>query len=266
MVQGNANQVTMAAATVGGHSEQLFTIVQGTTTTTVTLDLTAGTTLITDNNGHSSGTITGLPENVSTGTATEGAMVYVNGNICSNNCSTGSSGASSTGLSGPASGAAIQNGSAVTVTATGTIAITGNITYSTEPVTLNTADTLIPGVTNVLGIFTPTGDIQLQPTSSNQNMEIDASLAMISAGGSGGMVAQRNQINTLTIVGGRIASQAKSGASLNSRNIWFDQRYASGGFAPPWFPSTTVTTTTTNTAQILPPVPNRNSWVNTSAQ
>ena len=176
-------------------------------------------------------------------------MVYVNGNICSD-CNEGGSDGTTTGLSGPSSGAAIQNGSAVTVTATGQIAITGNILYSTEPVTLTQvgsvpADTLITSPstpTNVLGIYTSGGDIQLKPQTSNNNMEVDASIAMISTGGSGGMIANWNSINTFTLVGGRIANQAKSGASMSSRNIWFDQRFA-GNFAPPWFPSTTVTTT-----------------------
>ena len=255
-VQGNAGQITMSAVTSGGHSQQVFTIVQGTTTTTVTLDLTAGTTSISDNKGNSSGTITGLPENLTASPASEAAMLYVNGGI------SGSSGSTTTGLTGPASGAAIQNGSAVTVTATGTIAITGNITYSTEPVTLNAADTpTSPAPSNVLGIFTTNGDIQLQPTNNVSTMEIDASLAMVSTTSSGGLIAQWNTIGTLNIVGGRIAMVAKSGASIGTRNIYFDQRFANG-FAPPWFPSTTVTTTPTAQTTVTP---SRMSWTNTTA-
>jgi len=94
-------------------------------------------------------------------------------------------------------------------------------------------------------------------------MEIDASLAMISQGGSGGLIAQWNQINTLTIVGGRIANVAKQG-NMNARNIWFDQRFASGNFAPPWFPSTTVTTTGNTTATVTV-TPSRVSWEDTTA-
>jgi hypothetical protein len=242
----------------------VFTVKQGSTTTTVTVDLTAQTTKISDTSGASSVTINGVPDNLTGATPSEAAMVYVNGNICSD-CT--SSSTTTTGLSGPSSGAAIQNGSAVTVTATGTISITGSLLYSTEPVTLNTADTLItsPSVpTNVLGIFTPGGDIQLLPSSGGNNLEIDASLAMISNGGTGGLDALGNSINTLTIVGGRIANKAKSG-NVSARNIWFDQRYANG-FAPPFFPTATITTTTTNTAVPQPVVPFRVSWVNTTAQ
>lgn len=260
-VQGTADQITMATATVNvagsPHSEQIFTIKQGSTTTTVTLDLTANTTKITDNvgSGHSK-TINDLPRNLNATGSNEAAMLYVNGNI------SGTSSGNTTGLSGPSSGPAIQDGSAVTVTATGTIAITGNITYTKEPVTLNAADTPVsPPPTNVLGIFTPTGDIQLQPTTNVTSLEVDASLAMISQGGSGGLIAQWNSIGTLTIVGGRIANQAKSGASVGTRNIYFDQRFSTG-FAPPWFPATTVITTPTTQTVVSP---SRMSWTNTTA-
>ncbi len=266
-IQGSADKVTLTAATGPGNSQlQVFTIKQGSTTTTVTVDLTNQQTKMTDNNGNTLGPITGFPSTtpLSPSPATEAAMVYVNGNICSD-CS--SSSTSTTGLSGPSSGPAIQNDSAVTVTATGTISITGSLTYSTEPVTLNPADTLItspkvPG--NVLGIFTPGGDIQLLPSSSGNNLEIDASIAAMSNGGTGGLDALGNSINTLTIVGGRIANKAKVG-NMSARNIWFDQRFANG-FAPPFFPTASVTTTTTNTAVPQPIAPFRVSWVNTTAQ
>jgi Tfp pilus assembly protein PilX len=266
-VQGNADKVTLTAATgpgPGNNPQQVFAIKQGSTTTTVTVDLVAKTTKISDNLGTTPVLINGVPQDLTGATPSEAAMVYVNGNICSD-CSSNST--STTGLSGPSSGAAIQNDSAVTVTAAGTISITGSLLYSTEPVTLNTADTLItsPKVpTNVLGIFTPGGDIQLLPSSGGNNMEIDASIAAMSNGGSGGLDALGNSINTLTIVGGRIANKAKVG-NMSARNIWFDQRFANG-FAPPFFPTATVTTTTTNTAVPQPVVPFRVSWVNTTAQ
>jgi Tfp pilus assembly protein PilX len=261
-VQGNTDQVTLSAGTtnVSGstHKTQVFAINQGSTTTTVTLDLDGNTTTISD--GSTSKTINGIPENLGASPPTEAAMLYVNGNISN------TSGSTATGLSGPSSGAAIQNGSALTVTASGTIAITGNLTYSTEPVTLNTSDTLVsPSPTNVFGIFTPTGDIQLRVPNAGQNLEIDASLAMISNGGSGGLINTWNQINTLTIVGGRIANQAKQG-NVTTRNIWFDRRFLQGGFAPPWFPATTVTTSGTTSATVSPNVTaTRVLWVNTSA-
>ncbi len=264
-VQGSASQIVLSTATVSGHTEQLIQITQGTggsaVTTTVTLDLTGGTTRITDSAGNDTGYMAGLPQNLNTSPATEACLVYVNGNITS---STSSS--TPTGLSGPSSGAAIANGSGVDIVSTGTVDVTGNLTYATEPVTLTTADTPVsPAPTNVLGIFTTGGNIELKPPSNVSTMEIDASMATITSGGSGGLIAQWNSIGTLNIVGGRVQNKALSGASLGSRNIYFDQRFANG-FAPPWFPTTTITTSTTNTASPQPPTISRLSWVNSSAQ
>jgi Tfp pilus assembly protein PilX len=260
-VQGNADQITLTAATSsGGDSLQVFTIKQGTTITTVTVDLTTPSTTISDNLGNTSGAMVGVPQNAVNSPPTEGVMLYVTGAI------SGSSGSTTTGLSGPNSGAAIPDGSGVTVTANGNIAITGNITYAREPVSLNAADTLVTSPstpTNVLGIFTTNGDIQLLPTTNMATMEIDASLAMISQSSSGGLItpAGGNTIGTLNIVGGRIAMQAKSGANLTTRNIYFDQRFGRG-FAPPWFPSTTVVAAPTTQTVVTP---SRVSWTNTTA-
>ena len=165
-VEGNADSVVMTAATSGGHAQQVFAIKQGSTNTTVTLDLTASTTTI--SNGTTTKVVNGLPQNKNNIPATEGCMLFVDGNI------SGTSGSTTTGLSGPSSGAAIQDGSAVTVTAANSISITGNITYKTEPVTLNTADTLVAGGNNgqVLGIFTATGNVNLAvPTSGSKSRD-----------------------------------------------------------------------------------------------
>lgn len=134
---------------------------------------------------------------------------------------------------------------------------------------MNTLDTLVsPAPTNVFGILTPTGDIQLRVPTAGQNLEIDASLAMISNGGSGGLICDTswNKINTLMIVGRRIANQAKVG-NLNARNIWFDRRFLQGSFAPLWFPATIITSTGTPGATISPIVTaTRVAWENTSAE
>ncbi len=268
-VQGSASQLVLSTATVtvsgSPHTEQIIQVTQGTggsaVTTTITLDLTGGTTRMTDTSGNDTGIMSGLPTNLNNSPATEACMVYVSGNISSNTSSS-----TPTGLSGPSSGPAIANGSAVTVVSTGEIDVTGSLTYATEPVTLNTADTLVsPSPTNVLGIYTSGGNLDIKPPSSVTNFEIDASMAEISAGSSYGMEVAWNNITNLNIVGGRVQNEALSGASLTTRNIYFDKRFSSG-FAPPWFPTTTITTTTSNTAVPAAPVANRTSWVNSSAQ
>jgi Tfp pilus assembly protein PilX len=223
---------------------QVYTITQGSSpsvVTTVTIDPaagSAGTTTITQVGGSGAGTqiINGVPQQFSSAGVSEGpaTMLFVDGAI--------------TGLSGPSQGQpAIQNGTALTVVASGNnnITITGDILYKTEPVTMtgnvSTIDQLIPGNDNgqVLGIFTSGGNVQLQNGQSNGNLEIDASIATISQTGSGGIVNTGNSIGTLTIVGGRIQNTIQN-IGATTRNVLFDRRFLNG-FAPPWFPSTTVT-------------------------
>jgi Tfp pilus assembly protein PilX len=257
-VEGNADSVTMSAATSGGHSQQVFAIKQGSTTTTVTLDLTASTTTI--SNGSTTRTVNGLPQNMNSIPSTEACMLYVNGNI------SGTSGSTTTGLSGPSSGAAIQDGSAVTVTAAQNISITGNITYQTEPVTLNTADTLVAGGNKgqVLGIFTPGGNVNLAMPSAGGNLEIDAAIATISQGGSGAITNTGNAINQLTIVGGRMQNTIQN-INTTNRSIFYDRRFSQGSFAPPWFPSTTITSNGVVNAVVVVSPPTRLSWTDLSA-
>jgi Tfp pilus assembly protein PilX len=259
-VAGNATVTLSPSGTTG----QVYTIVQGGVTTTVTVSPTGlgtGTTTIQTGTGAPN-VIQGVPTMIDpgTGATTENAtMLYVNGNI--------------TSLTGPGEyTTAINNGQAVTVTASGNVTVTGDIRYASEPVTTSAnqnvngtvvanADTLIPSnnTGQVLGIFTATGDIQMNNSQRDGNLEIDASIAMISQGGSGGWINVGSQINTLNVVGGRIANVAKSGNAI-TRNIFFDQRFAGGNFAPPWYPSTTVTASNTSQSAFSAPSVQRLQW------
>jgi hypothetical protein len=149
------------------------------------------------------------------------------------------------------------------------VTITGDILYNKEPVTTTQnqipgapADTLIPGNDNgqVLGIFTGTGDIQLKNGQVNGNLEIDGSLATISNNGSGGLVNIGNQINTLAIVGGRIQNQIKNINAI-TRNVFFDRRFAQNNFAPPWYPSTSIQVSGSNSAAMTTTI-QRTKWFN----
>ncbi|MGB6200419.1 MAG: pilus assembly PilX N-terminal domain-containing protein [Candidatus Acidiferrales bacterium] len=275
-VEGNATDVELQATTAGnGDPEQVYVITQGSTVTTIVEDLTANTTTVGSKTGSTTKTTTivGIPE-IDTGTSPSPAtMLYVDGTI-------GTSG--STGLSGPGQGVpAIQNGAAVTVTAASSINITGDLLYNTEPVTTSAnqsvssslttssccsgdpTDTLIPyktEPTSVLGIFTANGNVNLDNQQSNGNLEIDASIATISAGGSGGIVNNGNAIDTLTIVGGRIQNTIQD-INTSTRNVDFDQRFSGGTFAPPWFPSTTLGATNTLSVNSVTPTFQRTFWL-----
>jgi Tfp pilus assembly protein PilX len=257
MVQGDAAVTLSPSGTAG----QIYTIVQGSTTTTITLDPTAnsgaGSTLVAVN-GKSPLTIAGVPQQydpATNGVMGYDTMLYVNGSI--------------TSLSGPGQGkAAINDGTALTITAASNVTITGDVMYKSEPVTLTAngstaADSLIAGSDHgqTLGIFTAKGDIQLNNAQANGNLEIDASLATISQGGTGGLINTGNAINTLVIVGGRIQNVLKN-INATTRNVLFDVRYANGNFAPPWFPSTTVTLGGLKSANFNAPIIQRLQWQN----
>jgi hypothetical protein len=153
------------------------------------------------------------------------------------------------------------------VTANGNINVTGDILYKEEPVTMTQSgstpiDTLVSANNygQVLGLFTATGNVNLYNQQSNGNLEIDASIATISSGGSGGIVNNGNAIGTLTIVGGRIQNTIQS-INSTTRNVLFDQRFAQGGFAPPWFPSTTVSLTGSDSVTSTTASYTRSQWL-----
>lgn len=57
----------------------------------------------------------------------------------------------------------------------------------------------------------------------------------------GGIVMPNgNCTSTLNIIGGRINKQGYGTSCSFTRNLYFDRRFASNNFAPPWFPSTTI--------------------------
>jgi len=255
-VEGDAS-VVLSTSGAGG---EVFSIIQSGVTTTITVDPVSNTTTIVS--GATTQVIPGVPNQrdpSSGGVMRDATMLYVNGNI--------------TSLSGPGQGIpAINDGIAVTVTAASNITVTGDLIYKTEPVTKTQnqipgtpAATLIPGNDNgqVLGLYTGTGDIRMQNSQPNGNLEIDASIATISQGGSGGLVNTGSAINTLTIVGGRIQNNIKDIKSV-TRNVLFDRRFTGGGFAPPWFPSTTIAATGVASATVTSSV-QRVRWFNNSA-
>jgi len=269
-VEGDASIVmNPSTVTIAGTpwTQQVYTIVQGTgksaVTTTITMTFdpahpSTGTTQIAS--GGTTTNITGVPvrkdpdnPGLIEGDAT---MLYVNGNV--------------TSLSGPGQGqAAIQDGAAVTIAASKDITVTGDVLYKTEPVTLTqnqipgtAADTLIPGNDKgqSLGIYTSGGNINLKNSQANGNLQIDASLASISNGGSGGLVNTGSAITKLTIVGGRIQNTIQN-INATTRNVFFDRRYSANNFAPPWFPSTSVQHNGMDSPTSVKPTFSRQQWL-----
>jgi hypothetical protein len=239
-LEGGANTVTLSTGTdTLGNPTQIYTILQNSTTTTITTNIGANTTTI--KSGSTTTVVGGVPANTSGNAQT---LLYANGTIGASTYGNGY-----TGLSGT-----VQNGVELTVVAKGDIDITGNVTYVEEPVTLNTADTLIPAnnFNQILGLYTQAGNFNLVPNTNGGNLEIDAAMAAIGSGcatatSNCGLETPGNSVGTLTIVGGRIEGNAH-GVNMNTSNTYYDRRFLTPGFAPPWFPTTTV-----NSA-VIPPV------------
>jgi len=254
-VEGNAAIVMSVGTDGGGNPTQTYSITQGGTTTNITTNIAANTTTVVS--GGTTLNVAGVPEDLVTGTATPATMLYVNGTI--------------TGLKGTGQGVpAVQDGVAVTIAANGDINTTGDLIYAHEPVTENMADTLVPGalqMTQDLGLFTATGNIIMSSPYANHNVQVDGSQAAVGnncAGNKCGFLVN-GCIDTFNNVGGQIQTNI-FGACLNVQNTYFDRRYtAIAGFAPPWFPSTTVAATDIQNA-VTPLVTNsvqRMSWVTT---
>ena len=260
-IEGNSSVVLSTATGPNNSPQQIYQITQGNPAVTTTVKVDPGNNQTTVTSGGSTLNITGVPKIIDpvTNASSPATMLYDNGSI--------------TSLSGPGQGlAAIQDHSDVSITAAQNVAITGDILYKTEPVTMTQnqlpgqpADTLIPGNDNhqALGIFTANGDIQLNNTQANGNLEIDASLATISASGTGGLINVGSAINTLSIVGGRIQNQLKN-INATTRNVFFDRRFSQNGFAPPWFPATTVSLGSLTGAHATTTV-TRVQWLNQSS-
>ncbi len=240
-----------------GATAQVYIITQGTTVTTITVDPAAnggaGTTII--SNGVTSQTLNGVPYD--SVTSQPSTMVYVDGTMY---------------FHGPGEGlGAIQDNAMITLTANGDAIATGDVLYKTEPVTVP-LDTLVPGVGNqVLGIYTATGNFVTQNTQADQNIQVDGSIATILPGsppacnGEGGQKSI-GHVNTINNVGGMVQSCIYS-ADVNAENTWFDRRFtARPGFAPPWFPQTTLTLGGPQNSNPQPPTFQRIQWLSTSSQ
>jgi hypothetical protein len=263
-----------------GASAQIYTIGQGATSTVLTIDPlatppvawncpagTTGTTTITS--GATTTNICSVPmDKVNNNPAT---MLYVDGAI--------------TNLNGPGAGQpGIQDHTRVTICAKNDITATGDVLYKTEPVTTtqnqivpgtnppccngSPVDTLIPGndKDQVLGIFTLSGNFNTKVAVAGSNIQVDGSIATISQGGTGGFKNTGASVNTFNNVGGQIQNSIY-GAAISTENVYFDRRYTNRpGFAPPFFPSTTVTQGGAQATNVVSTI-QRIQWVNqTTAQ
>ncbi|MFI5110731.1 MAG: hypothetical protein ACHP78_18070, partial [Terriglobales bacterium] len=254
-VKGNAALTLTVGTDGGGNPTQTYRINQGGVVTAITTDIAANTTTVVS--GGTTLNLAGVPQDLVTTPPGPATMLYVDGTVTA---------LASTGQGVPA----IQDGVAVTIAANGDINTTGDVIYAHEPVTENMSDTLIPGNDHNqdLGLFTATGNIIMSSPYANHNVQVDGSQAAVGnscAGNKCGFLVN-GCIDTFNNVGGQIQTNI-FGACLNVQNTYFDRRYTSrAGFAPPWFPSTTVGASDIQNAVaplVAPPTVQRMSWITT---
>jgi Tfp pilus assembly protein PilX len=270
-VQGTVSDMTVTASTTTGSDgllkrQQIYTILQGTTSRQVIIHMDNNdpacpgsgpctyltdptiTTFVPGSTLYCIGVPTALyPVNPNRDPSIQpltSVSLYVNGSISS--------------LHGPGDGLpAVQDRAAMTITASSNITITDDILYVTAPVTRaqgqvapgvpanSPMGTLIPGNDNgqALGIYSPNGNIILSVDNiESRNIEVDASLAAMRSNGTNGITIGNTIPYNITVVGGRIQSQAMAlgQVGVTVRNILFDRRYANSAYAPPFFPCTSA--------------------------
>lgn len=267
-INGNA-AITLTASTGGdgtSNNTQTYAITQGSTTTTIIVDNTAGTTTV--KQGSTTLSLAGVPEQLNpnggavinqpdpNGSIVNPTLLYVNGNI--------------TGLTGPYNSsnnplAAVQNDVGITVAASGNVSITGDLEYvqSSLPVTIPADASVSTSNAGVLGVFT-NGNINLYPDPKG-NLTVDGSLAALSGNvtsGTSGFATPGGSINTWTIVGGRAEDQAHS-VNIGAGNTYYDTRF-NNNFGPPWFPTAVPQAGTVSVPASQKITVSRAAWAETS--
>ena len=273
-VKGNVTEMKLSIDPDG--VSQLYAITQASGITTIKItpptSTSVGETKITK--GTTYQLYSGVPVDKTSGASSEfkpGVSLYVNGSISA--------------MHGPiaASGKvppAIAKNTAVTITSTSDIEVTGSLIY--EEAALNSdgsIKTYPVGYTpkNVMGMFTNSGTIVWRPNSAytennNKSMTVDTAMAAFStATDSGGWYSECGTCttsSTMTLRGSRSATRGMNNTGSQKLNRFFDPRFANSLVTPPFFPSTlsgviipgtarTVTFGTTNVQTIA------NTWQRT---
>ena len=115
----------------------------------------------------------------------------------------------------------------------------------------------------VLGIFTAGGNVNLSEHRPDGMLEIDASLATIRF---------RRRFRVESSIRAAPINKANDRrrthretrfkiSTATTRNVWFDRRFSQGGFAPPWFPATTVTPSATDSVTSVTTTIQRTQWL-----
>ncbi len=226
-VQGTLDSLKLSRGTNG---EQIYRLLQGATTTTVTVDYVNNQTII---NGT---TYSGRPN---------GAL-YVVGAV---NWLGGTS----------RTAAAVSANTQVTMATTGDVLIKNDIIYEgatfkdvngvvlSDPTVAEAVADIDAGAINTLGIFSSGGSVKLGIGAPN-NINVHATIMASGVNKGFGSADLSTPHGTIKLLGGIIEYQSQTVGTLGaggvlsggySRRYYYDNRYATG-FSPPFFPTRPV--------------------------
>jgi Tfp pilus assembly protein PilX len=268
-IQGNVTSMTL---TKPAALQQQYTIVQGTTTTTILINHAAPvSTTITRNPGGTT-TYAGAPNGQApVGTGGANGQIFVNGTL--------------NGLTGPARpnpdttplnspqhpvpntiSPALAKETQLNITATGQVGITGDLTYECDPKPNNAATYLAANpncnmngqpLKTVLGVMSTGSDVQVRSTAPNDiylwgsyytaTANMGLSVQGLTDTNAAGLPTTRGNSGTMHLFGGLIQNtdqlrgeENSAGTLVNGFNESFDYdtRFSNGAVTPPNFPTT----------------------------
>ena len=261
-VMGDADQIVLSADPNG--NRQIIRITQGNQTTTIVIDIDAGTTTIDAGNGTR--TLQGIPMDKSVTNVRPGASLYVRGNVKSiHGPGRGDNGqpmpAIDSEFSLTVTAAAYQTDAPGNPTVGGNITITGDLTYET-PVVDSVGNPINTNAANVLGLFASGGNIEIPIDGrAPDNLTVNASMAAFAMKDDSGKLvlgpdgkpiggrvkspldnwAQEGNLGRFTVVGGMQSSVYDNFGVFNGQmhgysytGLW-DPRYDKHQ-APPFYP------------------------------
>jgi hypothetical protein len=210
-----------------GSDRQVITVVQGSTTKTITIDKATNHTIVKIGSGSPT-TYTGLPDGVSD----IGPLMYVHGNI--------------TSLKGT-----VQSSTKMTISSQNDIVIKNNLTYETYTPSSGTpgeAGYVAPsaeGADNLLGILSWQGNVRISSTAPS-DIQIHATIMAKEGVFSVDNYETINPKGTATILGGVISDNYGAFGTFDSssgdlvsgygRNFAYDSRMETAA-TPPYFPT-----------------------------
>lgn len=210
---------------VDGDTNAVYTVTQGGTTQTITVNKTNNTTMVV---GLTTNTYNGIPDGIDD----VGTLIYATGSI--------------TSMAGT-----VQEDTQMTVASAGDMSITNNITYQDftpgvgTPGTVGYVPPTADGTTNLLGLVSWGGNVRIS-TSAPNNVNVHSTILARQGVFQVDNYSSGSPRGTATLLGGIISDDYGAFGTFNGstgqqvsgygRNFAYDTRMDAGN-APPYFPS-----------------------------